>query len=127
MNDLATLLLRVIFGGLMLPHGYRKLTMLLENWSEIQFADPIGVGPVFSLILTIFAEFICSILIIVGFKTRFSTIPLIVTMFVAAFIVHGGDPLAKRELSLIYLSGYIAITLLGSGKYSVDGYLSNKR
>lgn len=123
MNDLAILIMRLGFGGLMLPHGYRKLMMLIENWGEIQFGDPIGIGPVFSLILAVFAEVVCSIIIIIGFKTKLFIIPLIVTMFVAAFVVHGADPLAKKEMALLYFFGFIAIALLGSGKYSVDGYL----
>lgn len=127
MNDLATLIMRLVYGGLMLPHGYSKLTKLFGSWEEIQFADPIGVGPVFSLILAVFAEFICSILIMIGFKTRFVVMPLIVTMFVAAFVIHGGDPLAKKELALIYFAGYLAIALLGSGKFSVDGFIGNKK
>lgn len=127
MKDLAILIMRLVFGGLMLPHGYSKLMKLFGNWEEIQFADPIGLGPVFALILTVFAEFICSILIMIGFKTRFVVIPLIVTMFVAAFVIHGGDPLAKKELALMYLTGYLAIALLGSGNYSIDGYFGKKK
>ena len=123
MNDLAILIMRIAFGGLMIPHGYNKLTELFGNWEEIQFADPIGIGPLFSLLLTVLAEFIFSMLIVIGFKTRISNIPLIITMFVAAFIVHGGDPLARKELALIYLAGFAAIALVGGGKYSVDGYL----
>ncbi len=111
----------------MLPHGYGKLMKLFGNWEEIQFADPIGLGPVFSLILAVFAEFVCSILIITGFKTRISSIPLIITMFIAVFVVHGGDPLAIKEHALIYLVGFLTIALLGSGKYSVDGYLKSKK
>jgi putative oxidoreductase len=126
MNDLATLILRLGLGGLMIPHGYGKLKMLFENWGEIQFADPIGIGPLFSLILVVFAEFICSILVLVGFKTRISSIPLIITMFAAAFIIHGADPLAKKELALLYLSGFIVISLLGSGDYSIDRILKKK-
>jgi len=30
----------------------------------------------------------------------------------------------KKEFALIYFAGYLAIALLGSGKFSVDGYLN---
>ena len=39
-NDLALLLMRLGFGGLMLTHGIPKLTKLGD--SPIEFADPIG-------------------------------------------------------------------------------------
>ena len=118
-NDLAKLLLRIGFGGFMLTHGLPKLMKLFEG-GPIQFADPIGVGPTFSLILTVFAEFVCAILIIVGYKTKWAAIPLVITMLVAAFVIHGGDPWGKKEFALLYAIGFIGIGLLGSGKYSID-------
>jgi putative oxidoreductase len=47
-------------------------------------------------------------------------------MFVAAFIAHGPDPFGKKELALLYLVIYILLLVAGSGKYSVDYYLSRK-
>jgi uncharacterized membrane protein YphA (DoxX/SURF4 family) len=40
--------------------------------------------------------------------------------------VHSGDPLADRELALLYLAGFAAIALAGAGHYSIDG-LRTKR
>ena len=118
-NDLALLILRLGFGGFMLTHGIPKL-MKLFGEGPIQFADPIGLGATFSLILTVFAEVVCAGLIIVGFKTKWASIPLVITMLVAAFVVHGADPFGKKEFALIYAIGFLAIGMLGSGKYSLD-------
>jgi putative oxidoreductase len=93
---------------------------------EIRFADPFGLGVTLSLFLVVFAEFFCSILIGFGIGTRLATLPLIITMFVAAFIAHGPDPFGKKELALLYLVIYIFLLVAGSGKYSVDYYLSRK-
>ncbi len=62
----------------------------------------------------------CSVLILLGLGTRIAVIPLIVTMLVAVFIVHSGDPFAKQEMGLHYLLVYIMLLLTGSGKYSLD-------
>jgi putative oxidoreductase len=115
------LLFRLAIGFFMLTHGWQKL----ENFSTLSavFPDPIGVGSSTSLILIIFAEFFCSILIILGLFTRLATIPLIVGMAVAAFVIHGNDPLAVRELSLLYLSLYVSLAFLGPGGYSLDKLL----
>lgn len=118
-GDLGKLILRIGFGGFMLTHGIPKMMKLFAG-GEIQFADPIGLGAAASLILTVFAEVICAALIVVGFKTRWATIPLIITMIVAAFVVHADDPFGKKEFALLYAVGYLAISLLGAGKYSVD-------
>ncbi len=122
--DIATLLLRIAFGGFMMySHGWPKLQKMLGE-GPIQFADPFGLGAAPSLYLTVFAEFLCAALILIGLKTRLATVPLIITMAVAAFIIHGSDPFGKKEMALLYLLGYVVIALLGSGRYSLDDRLS---
>ena len=123
--DYALLLIRIAVAAFMLTHGYPKLMKLLAG-GEIQFADPFGLGMTISLVLVVFAEFVCSILIGIGLGTRLVTIPLIITMLVAAFIAHGGDPFGKKEMSLLYLVMYIFLLFTGSGKFSVDHLISRK-
>ncbi|WP_321347711.1 DoxX family protein [uncultured Draconibacterium sp.] len=122
--DLSLLLLRLATGGFMLTHGIPKLQRLLAG--EMQFGDPLGLGPEVSLVLAVFAEVFCSILIVLGLGTRLAVIPSIVTMAVAAFIAHGADPFGRKELALLYLVGYIVLLLSGSGKISVDRIISRK-
>lgn len=114
---IALLCLRIIGGGLMLTHGIPKLIRVFQG--DTSFADPINIGAIPSLILTISAEVICAILVLIGFKTRYAAIPLAITMCVAAFVVHGPDPLAKKELALLYLGIFVALALMGGGKYAV--------
>ncbi len=99
---------------------------MLFGEAPIQFADPIGLGVNVSLALAVFAEFFCSIFLIIGIATRLSTIPLIITMLVAAFIVHAADPFVRKELPLLYTSIYIVIATAGAGKFSVDYWISKK-
>lgn len=122
LQDFGALFLRVSISILMLVHGIPKLNMLLSGNAD-QFADPIGLGSTFSLILVVGAEFFCSIMLILGAATRLFTIPLIINMSVAAFVAHMNDPFQQKELAVIYLIIYIAIAFIGAGKYSVDGYL----
>lgn len=116
--DLGLLILRLIAGGAMLTHGFPKLQMVVNG--NHQFGDPIGLGPVLSLYLVTFAEFVCAILIILGLQTRLATIPLIINMAVAFFIVHAADDFGTKEMALIYLGMFLAIFFTGPGKYSVD-------
>ena len=118
--DVAILLLRVGVSGLMITHGLPKVMKILEG--DFSFPDPIGLGPAVSLFLVAFAEFVCSILVLVGIGTRFALIPLIITMFVAAFIVHAGDPFSDKELSLFFLLTYTVLFLTGPGRYSMDKF-----
>jgi putative oxidoreductase len=123
--DLVVLLIRVTVAASMLTHGVPKLNRLFAG-GEIQFADPFGAGPVISLILVVFAEFLCSIFIGIGLGTRLAAIPLIITMSVAAFITHGSDPFGRKEIALLYLLLYIVLLVTGSRKYSLDHLLFRK-
>jgi putative oxidoreductase len=114
----ASLLLRLSIGGMMITHGYPKVIRLISG--EMKFPDPLGFGELPSFILTVFAEFVCSILIIIGWKTKLATVPPAIVMLVAATIIHWDDPWKQKEFALLYLIGYITIFLIGSGKYSLD-------
>jgi len=121
----AALLLRLVGGGFMLTHGIPKLMKVLAG--NFQFGDPLGIGVEASLILTVFAEFLCALCVLLGLGTRMATLPLIITMAVAAFLVHGSDPFGKKELALIYLAIYAVLFFLGSGKYSLDALLGRSK
>jgi putative oxidoreductase len=123
--NLILLFIRVSAAALMLTHGYPKLTKLFAG-GEIEFADPIFLGPAISLVLAVFAEFFCSILIAIGLGTRLASIPLIITMGIAVLIVHASDPIGGKEKALLFLIIYLTLLVSGSGKYSVD-YILTKR
>lgn len=125
-KDIVLLAVRVFVGFAMLSHGYPKLQMLLAG-GKIEFFDFMGLGPQISLILTVIAEFACSILLILGLFTRISLGFLIFTMVIAGFVVHGADPFEKREMSLIYLSVYLLLMIIGAGKVSVDHMIERRK
>lgn len=125
-KDIILLVVRVFIGFAMLSHGFPKLQMLLDG-GKIEFFDFLGMGPTVSLVLTVFAEFACSILLILGLFTRVSLGFLIFTMIIAAFVVHGADPFEKREMSLIYLSVYLLMMIFGPGKFSVDHMIEKRK
>ncbi|MEO1256123.1 MAG: DoxX family protein [Bacteroidota bacterium] len=117
-HNLSSLILRLGFGGMMLTHGWGKLNQLLNG--NFSFPDPIGVGSEISLVLTVIGEFVCPVLLILGWKTKLASIPPAITMLVAAFIVHASDPWSNKEFPLLYFVGYLSIYFLGGGKYSLD-------
>src|SRR5690606_21604927 len=108
-HDIALLVLRTIPSLFMLQHGWGKL----ERWDTLlgTFADPLGIGAAPSFLLAVFAEFFCSLLLIAGIFTRYAAIPLVITMLVAALVVHAGDPWAKKELPLLFATVYCVIAL----------------
>ena len=123
-TDLAILLLRLIFGGLFVFHGYMKLI----SFNEIlpMFKDIIGIGSKLSFILVIFAELGCGFLVAIGFFTRIAVIPILINMSVAFFIAHAKDVFYAKELPFLFWLFTFVIFVLGSGKYSVDWLIRRK-
>lgn len=125
MANWGLLLLRLGIGlNMMLSHGWGKLTRLGD--SPIQFADPYGFGQVTSLVLAVFAEFFCSLAVVLGFMTRAAVIPLATTMLTAIFIVHADDPWRRQEFALMFLIPFLTLLIAGPGRYSIDNLLRRK-
>ena len=110
--DLGLLIFRLGISALMLTHGIPKLIKFFGS-EEIVFADPLGLGAITTFTLAVFAEFVCSVLVILGLGTRLAVIPLIGTMAVAALIVHVPDGFGRQELPLLYLTGWVLLFFTG--------------
>lgn len=126
-NDYGLLILRLVMGlSMFYGHGLGKWERLFGA-EEIKFADPFGLGPVISLALVVFAEVICALLVSLGLFTRLSTIPLIITMATAFFVAHLDDPFGRQEKVILFGFAFLAIFLMGPGKYSLDNYFTSKK
>lgn len=124
-SDLGKLILRLFFGLTMVfAHGLPKMISFGERSDS--FPDPMGVGSFLSLVLVIFAEFFCGLAVAIGLYLRAALVPLIITMAIAAFVIHGADPFQKKELALAYLAAYLGLFFSGSGRYSLDQKLSGR-
>ena len=115
------LMARIIFGFMFLSHGIAKLHTYGE--APCTFPDPIGLGSTLSLWLVLFAEILCSIGFVLGALYRLCLIPMIFTMCIALFVIHAGDPLDVKELSLMYLAIFALLFITGPGRFSIDGIL----
>jgi putative oxidoreductase len=117
-KDIGLAFFRITISTMMLTHGYPKLMKLISG--NFEFGNPLGIGAAPSLFLAVIGEFVCPILIILGLRTRLAAIPAAITMMVAAFIVHAADPFDTKEKALLFLVSFVAIALLGPGKFSMD-------
>lgn len=123
--NIAMLFLRISFGViLMVSHGFAKL----RHFDELQstFYTFLWFGPKASLILALFAEVFCSLLVILGLFTRYACIPLVITMLVVIYGADAGKDLLESELAIAYLTAFITLMLCGPGGISVDGMINRK-
>ena len=117
-SAIGKLVLRAGLALMMLTHGWSKLLNLFSG--DPSFGDPIGIGAIPSLVLSTFAEFFCSILVLIGYKTKLASGVLIINMLVIVFVAHAADPWSVKEKPALFLLGFITVAIMGSGKFSVD-------
>lgn len=123
--NIAMLFLRISFGViLMVSHGFAKL----RHFDELQktFYNFLWFGPKASLILVLFAEVFCSLLVVLGLFTRWACIPLLITMLVAIYGADAGKDLLESELAIGYFTAFVILMLCGPGEISVDGMINRK-
>ena len=119
--NFAMLLLRVAVGVLVAHHGFGKLTHF--NEMKEHFMNFMGLGSTLSLGLDIFAEFFCSVFLVLGLFTRLAVIPIIIVMLVAFVKVQHSD-LFVGEKEVLFLISSIVILFCGPGRISVDGMVN---
>jgi len=115
------LVLRVVFGGMILMHGWPKLINFTAKMNS--FPDPLGVGHKISLGMTVFAEVFCAVLIIMGLLTRLASIPLVICMSVIIFMISASKSIPEKELPILFLAAFVTLLFTGPGKFSIDGAL----
>jgi len=125
-GHLALLVLRVVAAIFLLTHGWPKLQRLLSG-EEIQFIDPFGLGQTASFVLIMFAEVVCSILVIIGLATRLAAIPPVIGMATAVLVAHANDPFGMKEKPLLFLLIFAFLIVYGAGRYSVDRMIEGRR
>ena len=123
--NFSMLLIRVLFGlMLIISHGYPKLMKF--NSLENGFYSFMGMGSKASLILTLFAEILCSLFVVMGLFTRIAVLPLVIMFLVIIFGAQAGKPFVESELALFYFSIFFFLLLCGPGKFSVDAMISKR-
>ena len=127
-KDIGLLILRVVFAfALLYGHGFGKLSVIFGG-QEIQFLDPIGIGPNLSFYMAAFAEGICAIFLIAGLFTRFAAFILSIN-FIVIFSFHAfvaKDGFQVLEPRLFYLFCFVALIFTGPGRISLDQLFFNK-
>ncbi len=121
-SNLGLLVLRVGFGAQMAAlHGADKLRHFGERVGS--FPDPLNLGHRNSLILSVVAELLCAVLLVLGLASRLAALVLSFIMGVGLFVQQSAAPWHKKELAALYFGAFLTILFLGPGKVSLDAVL----
>ena len=119
-------IIRVLAGILILLHGKIVFDSQVMNGMAESMSKDMGMPfPALMAYLAKGSEFFGGLFFALGLLTRFVSIPLAITMAVAAFIAHHGQITGDGEHAFLFLLIFVAFFFIGSGKWSVD-YLLKK-
>lgn len=125
--DMGVLFIRLALAATFISAGWFKisnLAMVIDGFGQV------GI-PTFLAYLVTYGEFIGGIALLIGIFARYFGILLSIIMVVAMFKVHfvNGYSLQNGgyEYVLVLLLGAMAMVAFGSGKYSLAGWLRNRK
>ncbi len=123
-TSIAILLLRLSFAGMLITHGWGKLS----NFDATAQAFS-QMGGSIAAYLVVFAEFFCAMGVVAGLLYRLALIPIIINMSVAFFVAHGAKLTGENngEMAFLYLIVFVVLILTGPGKYAIDNWFSGDR
>lgn len=136
-NDLGSLILRVILGGVFFPHGAQKALAWFGGQgmapTVAYFQQAFGM-PAPLTYLVIAAEFLGAIALVFGFLTRIAAFGILAVMAGAIAMVHwqngffmnwmGNQPGEGIEYHLLAMGMALALMVRGGGRASLDRLLS---
>lgn len=119
--DLGLLILR-LFLGLRLVYGVVDNVFSWEHmlaFSSFLEANGFPV-PLVSAIVSVYAQFICGLMVLVGFKTREAALVLVIN-FIPALLLHvnAGDSVEAITPALAMFFVSLSLVFLGGGKFAI--------
>jgi len=123
-KNLALLLLRIGVGLIFVLAGWGKLTGI-ENVQGFFGNVGIPMAGIMAWVVAI-VEFVGGIMVLIGYKIKVPSLLLAFIMIVAILTVKlGGDGgFSGMRVDIMLLVTSLALAILGSGGYSVDGMLN---
>ncbi len=118
-RDVGLLFLRVS-GGLFLlwVHGLPKL---LDFSAQLQLIeDPFHLGSHLTLMLAIFAEVVCPLLIVAGVLARLACVPILFVLLVALLVVHPQWSVAEGQFGWLLLILFATVFIAGPGRLALN-------
>ncbi|OEG73022.1 DoxD-like family protein [Shewanella colwelliana] len=131
---LAGLILRAPIGLILAAHGAQKLFAWFGGYGlegTGKWMASIGMTPGYLMaLLAGSAEFFGGLALVLGLVTRPAAVVAAFTMLVAIFAVHIGNGLFMSnngyEYALTLLVALVAVTVQGSGSFSLDNLIAKK-
>ncbi|VVQ28790.1 hypothetical protein PS943_00987 [Pseudomonas fluorescens] len=107
-------------GGLFLlwVHGLPKLLNYNAQLQTIE--DPFHLGANVTLMLAIFAEVLCPLLIVAGVFVRLACLPILCVLLIALLIVHPQWSLDEGQFGWLLMMLFTSLLIAGPGRLALN-------
>ena len=117
------LFLRLIGGALLISgRAWTWQTMIDSN--RVLESTGWVLGGEIGWFLTLFSECLCTLMVMLGIFTKFTSVPPAVAMVVAGLALPGGTAWSTRELYFLFALPFFVLSFTGPGDYSVDSRIA---
>ena len=120
-SDFGLLVLRLFLGARII---YGVIDNIISWHKMMEFSIFLKANsfpvPTLCAVVSVYAQFICACLVLVGYKLRFAAAVLIINFVVAIIGVHLKDSIEGMTpaLAMLFISG--ALLFLGNGKWAIE-------
>lgn len=126
-REYAAIFLRLLT-GIFIIHGVQDNILSWAQMVEFEkFLATRGVPlPLFAAHLSVYAQFICGLSILLGAFIRLTSVLFIINFVCAIFIAHLGDPFPRMFPALMMIAAGLFFLFHGAGKVSVDEWIDDR-
>ena len=122
--NLSMLVFRIAIAAEMIRvHGLKKIGIGPADVEKVP--NPLHLPELLNQGIAVSANLLFPMLIIFGFLTRFSLVPIL-AVTITGFIFHWNDAYPLQDVPYMYSIAFLLVFSLGPGEYSVD-YLIDSR
>jgi putative oxidoreductase len=121
--SLGLLILRVVGGALLISGRAWSWQSLIDSNRVLESTGWILGGEI-NWFLTLLSECLCTLLVMLGIFTKFTSVPPAVAMIVAGLALPGGTAWSVREFYFLLALPFFVLSFTGPGEYSMDNRLA---
>ena len=124
LEDTALLLLRGLVGSFLMWETWDNVSSAERMAEFVGFMQANGFQAAEVLAqLSVWAQFICGGLLILGLLTRWAGLVMMLNFIVALVMVHLGDPFRGQFPALVLIGVNFLFLTKGAGRYALDSFI----
>ncbi len=128
LKGLGLLLFRIFMGGRIFLGVWDNVVSSNKMAEFAKFLDGYDVPyPTLAAPISVYAQMICGLLIVLGLQTRFVAFLMMINFLVAFFVVDRHLTLEEMTPALAMLFGSFLLIFEGAGRFSLDEVFDRKK